>query len=235
MAITETNRFPRLAGADKLPYVSVRAAHFPTERDNVMTLSFSMIRAGLAAVLLGLTVSACGYNTIPTAEEQAKAKWADVQNNYQRRADLIPNLVATVQGYAKQERDVLVSVTEARARATQIQVDASTLTDPAAFERYQRAQDELSGRLGRLLAIAENYPELKSNANFLALQSQLEGTENRIAIARRDYNEAVRVYNTTVRTFPGALWAGTVHRWAKERPTFTATAGAERNDHSHRP
>lgn len=183
----------------------------------------------LLLLVLPLFVAACGgINTIPTQDEQVKAQWAEVQNQYQRRADLIPNLVATVQGYAKQERDVLVSVTEARARATQIQVDASTLTDPAAFERYQRAQDELSGRLGRLLAIAENYPELKSNANFMALQSQLEGTENRIAIARRDYNEAVRVYNTTIRTFPGALWAGTVHRWAKERPTFTASAGAER-------
>jgi len=167
----------------------------------------SRIRATVAVVLLGLSVSACGYNTIPTLEEQAKAKWADVQNNYQRRADLIPNLVATVQGYAKQEKDVLTAVIEARAKATQVKIDASQLTDPDKLKQFQDAQNQLSGALGRLLAVTEAYPDLKSNQNFLALQSQLEGTENRIATARRDYIESVRAYNTELKTFPGVLWA----------------------------
>ena len=179
------------------------------------------------AVLAPLLIVGCGINTIPTKEERAKAQWAEVQNQYQRRADLIPNLVATVKGYAAQERDVLVAVTQARASATQTRVDASTLTDPAAFQKYQAAQDNLSGVLGRLMVISERYPDLKSNQNFLALQSQLEGTENRIGIARRDYNEAVRDYNTEIRTFPGALWAGTVHRWAKPMQTFAAAPQAQ--------
>jgi LemA protein len=192
-----------------------------------MTISIPMIRGWLAAVLLGLTVSACGYNSIPTAEEQAKAKWADVQNNYQRRADLIPNLVATVQGYAKQEREVLTSVIEARAKATQIKVDASQLTDPEKLKQFQDAQNQLTGALGRLIAVSENYPDLKSNQNFLALQSQLEGTENRIAVARRDYIEAVRVYNTQLKTFPGILWASTFFRGNKPMAEFTANDGAQ--------
>jgi len=192
-----------------------------------MTPSFSMIRAGFAAVLLGLTVSACGYNTIPTAEEQAKAKWADVQNNYQRRADLIPNLVATVQGYAKQEREVLTAVVEARAKATQIKIDASQLTDPDKLKQFQDAQNQLSGALGRLLAVSERYPDLKSNQNFLALQSQLEGTENRIAVARRDYIEAVRVYNTELKTFPGVLWAAVFFRGNKPMAEFAANETAQ--------
>lgn len=178
-------------------------------------------------VLAPLLIAGCGINTIPTKDEKAKAAWAEVQNQYQRRADLIPNLVETVKGYAAQERDVLTAVTEARASATQVKVDASTITDPAAFQRYAAAQDQLTGVLGRLMVIQERYPDLKSNENFLALQSQLEGTENRIAIARRDYNEAVRDYNTEIRTFPGALWAGTVHRWAKPMQTFQATAAAQ--------
>ena len=193
-----------------------------------MTLSFSMIRAGFVAILLGLTVSACGYNTIPTAEEQAKAKWADVQNNYQRRADLIPNLVATVQGYAKQEREVLTAVIEARAKATQIKIDASQLTDPDKLKQFQDAQNQLSGALGRLIAVSENYPDLKSNQNFLALQSQLEGTENRIAVARRDYIEAVRVYNTELKTFPGLLWAATFFRSNKPMAEFAAADTAQK-------
>src|SRR5947209_11866581 len=192
-----------------------------------MTLSFSMIRTGLAVILLGLTVSACGYNTIPTAEEQAKAKWADVQNNYQRRADLIPNLVATVQGYAKQEREVLTAVVEARAKATQVKIDVSQLTDPDKLKQFQGAQNQLSGALGRLLAVSENYPELKSNQNFLALQSQLEGTENRITVARRDYIEAVRVDNTELKTFPGLLWAATFFRSNKPMAEFTAGENAQ--------
>jgi len=192
-----------------------------------MTRFASRIRAIAAVVLLGLSVSACGYNTIPTLEEQAKAKWADVQNNYQRRADLIPNLVATVQGYAKQEKDVLTSVIEARAKATQVKIDASQLTDPDKLKQFQDAQNQLSGALGRLLAVTEAYPDLKSNQNFLALQSQLEGTENRIATARRDYIESVRAYNTELKTFPGVLWAATAFRSNKPLAEFAAAEGAQ--------
>src|SRR6188508_292321 len=186
-----------------------------------MILSAASIRTFFAVTLLGLTVAGCGYNTIPTLEEQAKAKWSDVQNNYQRRADLIPNLVATVQGYAKQEREVLTSVIEARAKATSIRVDASQLTDPEKVKQFQDAQNQLSGALGRLIAISENYPDLKSNQNFLALQSQLEGTENRIAVARRDYIEAVRAYNTSLRTFPGVLWRAVLYPDAEPLQNFT--------------
>lgn len=192
-----------------------------------MTIFTSRLRTISGVVLLGLLVSACGYNNIPTYEEQAKAKWADVQNNYQRRADLIPNLVATVQGYAKQEKDVLIAVVEARAKATQVKIDASQLTDPDKLKQFQDAQNQLSGALGRLLAVSENYPDLKSNQNFLALQSQLEGTENRIAIARRDYIEAVRVYNTELKTFPGLLWAATFFRANKPMAEFTAGESAQ--------
>jgi LemA protein len=187
----------------------------------------SRMRAIVAVVLLGLSVTACGYNNIPTLEEQAKAKWADVQNNYQRRADLIPNLVATVQGYAKQEKDVLTAVIEARAKATQIKIDASQLTDPDKLKQFQDAQNQLTGSLGRLLAVSENYPDLKSNQNFLALQSQLEGTENRIAVARRDYIESVRAYNTELKTFPGILWASTAFRSNKPMAEFAANEGAQ--------
>jgi LemA protein len=186
------------------------------------------IRAILAVVGIGLTLSACGYNTIPTLEEQAKARWSDVQNQYQRRADLIPNLVATVQGYAKQEKDVLTAVVEARAQATKVTLDVSQLTDPDKLKAFQDAQNQLSGALGRLLAVTENYPDLKSNANFLALQSQLEGTENRIAVARRDYIEAVRAYNLSLRTFPTVLWAKTMFSGNKPMAEFTATEGSEK-------
>jgi len=181
-------------------------------------------RAGTIVLvpLLALLLSGCGINNIPTYEEQAKARWSEVQNQYQRRADLIPNLVETVKGYAQQEKSVLESVTEARAKATAIQVTADTITDPEAFKKFQDAQAQLTGALGRLLAVSENYPDLKSNQNFLALQSQLEGTENRIAVARRDYIEAVRVYNTELRTFPGAIWASTLYRSEKPMQEFTA-------------
>lgn len=179
--------------------------------------------AAMAVAFLGLQLAGCGVNTIPTEEERAKAAWSEVLNQYQRRADLIPNLVETVKGYAAQEKDVLTSVVEARAKATSVKVDASTITDPAAFKKFQEAQAQLSGVLGRLLAIQENYPDLKSNANFLALQSQLEGTENRIAVARRDYIEAVRLYNTELRTFPGVIWANILYRNNKPMETFTVT------------
>ena len=193
-----------------------------------MTGSTSRIRAVFAALVLGSAVSACGYNTIPTQEELAKAKWADVQNNYQRRADLIPNLVATVQGYAKQEKDVLTAVVEARAKATSIKVDANDLTDPEKLKAFQDAQNQLTGVLGRLLAVKENYPDLKSNANFLALQSQLEGTENRIAVARRDYIEAVRTYNTELRTVPGVFWYKLLYSSNKPMETFTVAEDVQR-------
>ncbi len=185
------------------------------------------LRALFVLALVGASVSGCGYNTIPTLEEQAKARWADVQNQYQRRADLIPNLVATVQGYAKQEREVLTSVIEARAKATSVRIDASQLTDPEKIKQFQDAQAQLSGALGRLLAVSENYPDLKSNQNFLALQSQLEGTENRIAVARRDYIEAVRAYNLSLKTFPTLLWAATLFRGNKPMAEFTASEAAQ--------
>ena len=189
---------------------------------------FSRIGLAAALVVVGATLSACGYNVIPTLEETAKARWADVQNQYQRRADLIPNLVATVQGYAAQEKSVLTAVIEARAKATQIKVDASQLTDPDKLKAFQDAQNQLTGALGRLLAVSENYPDLKSNANFLALQSQLEGTENRIAVARRDYIDAVRAYNTALRTFPTVIWAKTAFAGNKPMAEFTASEGAEK-------
>jgi LemA protein len=187
--------------------------------------SWSASCAGVARIVILLPLlallSGCGVNNIPTYEEQAKAKWSDVQNQYQRRADLIPNLVETVKGYAQQERTVLEAVTNARARATSVQVNADTITDPEAFKKFQDAQAQLSGALGRLLAVSESYPDLKSNQNFLALQSQLEGTENRITVARRDYIEAVRVYNTELRTFPGVIWASTFYKGNKPMQEFT--------------
>jgi LemA protein len=187
----------------------------------------SRLRSFAIATLLGLSVASCGYNTIPTLEENAKAKWAEVQAQYQRRADLIPNLVATVQGYAKQEKDVLTQVAEARAKATQIKVDASSLTDPDKVKQFQDAQAQLTGALGRLLAVSEAYPDLKSNANFLALQSQLEGTENRINVARRDYIEAARDFNVALRTFPTVLWAKTFFTSEKPLAEFTASDAAQ--------
>ncbi|MGA9823502.1 MAG: LemA family protein [Methylocystis sp.] len=187
----------------------------------------SRLRTFAIAILLGLSVASCGYNTIPTLDENAKAKWAEVQAQYQRRADLIPNLVATVQGYAKQEKEVLTQVAEARAKATQIKVDASSLTDPDKVKQFQEAQAQLSGALGRLLAVSEAYPDLKSNANFLALQSQLEGTENRINVARRDYIEAARDFNLALRTFPTVLWAKTFFSSEKPLAEFTASDAAQ--------
>ena len=183
----------------------------------------SRLAPALLAPAAALALSGCGLNSIPTAEETAKARWADVQNEYQRRADLVPNLVSTVKGYAKQESSVLVGVTEARAKATSIQVSADDLKDPAKIQQFGAAQGQLSQALGRLLSVTENYPDLKSNQNFLALQSQLEGTETRITIARRDYNAAVQGYNTLIRTFPNSIGAK-VFYGAKPMQTFEATA-----------
>ena len=186
-----------------------------------------LLASGAFYTSLGLMLAGCGVNTVPTLEETAKARWSDVQNQYQRRADLIPNLVETVKGYARQEQETLTRVIEARAKATSIKVDASTITDPAKFKEFQDAQNQLSGVLGRLIAITENYPDLKSNQNFLALQSQLEGTENRIAVSRRDYVGAVQAYNTEVRTFPGMLWAKLF--WgAKPMETFAAAPESQK-------
>ena len=196
-----------------------------------MFSSFTRIRRAAHLVLLipllGF-LSGCGVNDIPTYEEQAKAKWSDVLNQYQRRSDLIPNLVETVKGFAQQERTVLEEVTAARARATSIQVNADTITDPEAFKKFQESQAQLSGALGRLLAVSESYPNLKSNQNFLALQSQLEGTENRIAVARRDYIEAVRLYNTELRTFPGRIWAAILYSKNKPMEEFTVADDVKR-------
>src|SRR3981189_315360 len=183
-------------------------------------VALRLARIPVLVVLLGLLVAGCGVNNIPSYEETAKAKVWDVLNQYQRRADLIPNLVETVKGYAAQERQVLEEVTNARARATQIQITPDLVNNPEAFKRFQEAQAQLSGALGRLLAVSEAYPDLKSNQNFLALQSQLEGTENRIAVARRDYIEAVCIYNTELRTFPGLLWAAPLSRSQKPMETF---------------
>lgn len=185
------------------------------------------LAAAAAVVVLAPAVTGCGINSIPTKEEAAKARWADVQSQYQRRADLVPNLVATVQGAAVQERTTLTQVIEARARATSVQVTPETLSDPQAFQRFQAAQGELSQALSRLLMVTENYPQLQSNQNFLALQSQLEGTENRIAVARRDYNEAVRDYNTSLRTFPTVIWAKTIHGGSQPMQAFSATEAAQ--------
>jgi LemA protein len=200
--------------------------------ENVMNALLARLirpgRFGLLAVLLGLTLSGCGINNIPTQEEAAKAKWSQVLNQYQRRADLIPNLVETVKGYAKQEAQVLEAVINARARATSVQVPSDVTTNPEAFKKFQEAQSQLSGALGRLLAVAEAYPDLKSNQNFLALQSQLEGTENRISVARRDYIEAVQAYNTELRTFPGVIWASTLYKANKPMETFTIAEETKR-------
>ena len=175
--------------------------------------------AGLFTCLIAVLLSGCGYNTLQQQDEQIKASWSEVVNQYQRRADLIPNLVNTVKGYAQQEKDVLIGVTEARAKATSIQATPELLADPAAFARFQQAQGELSGALSRLLVVAENYPQLKSDANFRDLQAQLEGTENRITVARNRYIKAVQEYNVTVRSFPTNLTAMMFGH--KDKPQFT--------------
>jgi LemA protein len=184
-------------------------------------LSRPLARLAFVAVAAA-SLAGCGMNSIPTAEEAAKSKWAEVQNQYQRRSDLIPNLVATVKGAANFEQSTLVKVTEARAKATSIQISASDLTDADKMAKFQAAQEQLSSGLGRLLVAAEAYPELKANDNFKTLQDQIERTENRIAIARRDYNDAVQSYNTTIRTFPAIIGAKVIYG-AKPMVPFTAT------------
>jgi len=203
-----------------------RRDHAAALGNAMKTLTHRMARLALL-LILPLALTACGVNTIPTQEEKAKAQWAEVQNQYQRRAELIPNLVATVKGYAAQESSVLIAVTQARASAMQVRSDPGITTDPAAFQRYQQAQNNLSVALAPFRVLQEQYPNLKSNENFMALQSQLEGTENRVAISRRDYNEAVRDFNTTLRTFPQVIWAKTVHSSSKPMQLFQATAAAQ--------
>jgi len=182
----------------------------------------------VAATLLGtLLLSGCGYNAMQSQDETIKASWAEVLNQYQRRADLVPNLVQTVKGFAAQEQAVLIGVTEARAKATSVRVDAASINDPAKLRAFQAAQGELSGALGRLLVVTENYPQLKSDQRFRDLQAQLEGTENRITVARRDYIDAVRAYNTELRTFPGVIWASTAFRTNKPLVEFAAGEAAQ--------
>jgi LemA protein len=178
----------------------------------------------LLLLMASLLLAGCGINNIPTHEERAKAAWSEVLNQYQRRADLIPNLVETVKGFAAQEKDVLTSVVEARAKATQTAIPADILNNPDAFRAFQENQSALSGALSRLLVVVERYPDLKSDQNFLALQSQLEGTENRIAVARRDYIEAVRVYNTELRTIPGRWWRSWLYPDSQPMENFAIEA-----------
>ena len=178
------------------------------------------------AAMAALGLSACGINSVPTAEENAKAKWADVQSAYQRRADLVPNLVETAKGAAASETQILTNVTNARAAATSINITTNDLSDPATFEKFQNAQNQLTQALGQLRTVVENYPQLQSQARFADLMTQLEGTENRINVARTRYNEAVQSYNTTIRTFPDIIGAKIVHG-AKPMVPFQADAGAQ--------
>jgi len=183
-------------------------------------------RFGLLAPLAALSLAGCGLNSVPTAEEQVNAAWGNLQSEYQRRSDLIPNLVATVQGYAKQERDVLIEVTEARASAGRVQLTAADLDDPEKVRAFNEAQSRISQAIIPLQRLQEAYPDLKSNANFLTLQSQIEGTENSILVGRRDYNESVQAYNTRIRTFPDAIGAK-IFYGAKPKVPFEAAAGSQ--------
>lgn len=187
-----------------------------------MKLWRAFVLAWLAMYLAG-----CGINNIPTYDEQVKAAWAQVQNQYQRRADLVPNLVNTVKAYMNHEKDTLTAVTEARSRVGSIQVNNDTLKDPQKLHQYEQAQKQLGSALQHLMVVVERYPDLKSNQNFLTLQAQLEGTENRIAVARRDYIQAVQKYNTEIRTFPGLIWHKLLYSNMKVRPNFEASAGAD--------
>lgn len=185
---------------------------------------FKRVATLTAIAGVAVSLSACGINNIPTKEENAKEKWAQVQNEYARRAELIPQLVATVKGAAAHEENTLTEVVAARAKATSINVDASTITDPTKFQQAEKAQNGLTSALGKLMVIQEQYPNLKANENFLTLQSQLEGTGNRITIARQDYNEAARDYNLSLTTFPSVIWASTVQTGHKPMQYFQATA-----------
>lgn len=190
-------------------------------------MNFTWIGRALFAAAASLSLAACGINTVPAAEEEAKAKWADVEAQFQRRANLIPNLAEVVKSAAANEKGILTEVTEARAKAGSVQLSADDLNDEEKMAAYSEAQNQLGNGLSRLFATVEDYPQVQSNQNFLALQSQLEGTENRIAVAIRDYNEAVRKYNTTIRTFPDTIGANIIHGAEPMAPYKAATAGAE--------
>ena len=185
---------------------------------------FARLPALVAVAMTALLLAGCGVNNIPTFEQNAKAKWSEVLNQYKRRSDLIPNLVETVKGFADQEKSVLTQVAEARAKATSVQIPADIITNPEAMKKFQDAQNTLGGALRQLLSVSEKYPDIKSGQNFLALQSQLEGTKNRIGIARRDYIEAVRVYNTEIVTIPGRWWRSFMYPTSKEMATFDIPA-----------
>lgn len=191
-----------------------------------MRLTRRVSMLGMVATI-ALMVSGCGINNIPTYDEAANAAWSQVLNQYQRRADLVPNLVETVKGYAKHEEQVLTAVVEARSRITQTQIPSDILTNPEAFTDFQQKQADLSSALSRLLVVVERYPELKANQNFLTLQSQLEGTENRIAVARKDYIDMVQRYNTELRTFPGRIWKTIMYSDSEVKQNFTAPESAQ--------
>ena len=184
------------------------------------------LRLALIAPVAAMSLASCGLNSVPTSEEQVNAAWGNVQSEYQRRSDVIPNLVETVKGYAKQESTVLIEVTQARADANKVSLSPADLSDPAKVRAYNDAQNRLTQAIIPLQRLQEAYPDLKSNTNFLALQSQIEGTENSILVARRDYNEAVRSYNTTIRTFPDAIGAK-IFYGAKPKVPFEAAAGSD--------
>jgi LemA protein len=190
-------------------------------------MKFTTMLRGAFAAVAALSLSACGINSVPRAEEEAKAKWADVEAQFQRRANLVPNLAEVTKGAAENERTILTEVTDARARATSVNISADDLGDPAKMEQFAAAQGQLGQGLGRLLASFEAYPQIQSNQNYLTLQSQLEGTENRIAVAIRDYNEAVRKYNTTIRTFPDTIGANIIHGAKPLVPYSAVTPGAD--------
>ena len=186
-------------------------------------------KTSAAVIVMSLVLlSGCGINNIPTYDESVSAAWSQVENQYQRRAELIPNLVKTVKGFADHEKDVLTSVVEARAKASSMQLPKDVLSNPEAFKQFQAAQDGLSSALSRLMVVVERYPDLKSNENFLALQTQLEGTENRISVARKDYIGAVKTYNTELRTFPGRIWHTVLYSDQQAHETFTAPKGSEK-------
>ncbi len=185
-----------------------------------------LLRTGLLAPLAAFSLAGCGLNSVPTAEEDVNAKWGNLQSEYQRRSDLIPNLVETVKGYAKQESSVLIEVTQARAEAGRVQLSAADLNDPQKVRAFNDAQNRVTQAIIPLQRLQEAYPDLKSNQNFLTLQSQIEGTENSILVARRDYNEAVQGYNTRIRTFPDAIGAK-IFYGAKPKVPFEAATGAK--------
>lgn len=190
-------------------------------------MAFHRVFSALIALGALFFLSACGVNSIPTLEEEVNAAWSQVLNQYQRRTDLVPNLVETVKAYAAHESETLQAVTQARAQVGQMKLGADIINDPQALQMFQQNQGQLASALSRLMVVAERYPDLKANQNFLALQSQLEGTENRISVARRDYIQAVKVYNTEIRTFPGRLWAATLYSDAEPKANFTIAEEAQ--------